>query len=287
MQSRRFTESLAKILDYEGGKIDDPHDPGGRTNQGVTQRTYDLYRESTGQPKADVFDMTDRERNEIYFDQYWSKIHGDSLPPGVDLVVFDGAVHSGPAQSIKWLQRALGDSYKGRPDGLIGMLTLQALNDYADHDDLIEKIADHRMAFLRQLKGWNRYRGGWVRRVGDVTSTGQQRARGGKGPYVLWHDDDLTEARQRAMSETAKDRPGGALANMSSGIGGVLAVGSQTVEDAKYSLMPYAANSRIVSIILGTLTVAGVCLLVAGIYFHIRSRRQAIERDKALGLDVV
>ena len=31
---------------WEGGKVDDPDDPGKRTNAGVTQKTYDEYRKS-------------------------------------------------------------------------------------------------------------------------------------------------------------------------------------------------------------------------------------------------
>ncbi|MFC0282394.1 glycosyl hydrolase 108 family protein [Camelimonas abortus] len=69
----------------------------------------------------------------IYRQQYWEKIRGDDLPPGVDYVVFDGAVNSGVAQSAKWLQRALGV----RVDGIIGNATIAACWDVKDHDALI------------------------------------------------------------------------------------------------------------------------------------------------------
>lgn len=42
-------------------------------------------------------------------------IHGDALPAGVDLVVFDGAVNSGLVQAAKWLQRALGEKVNWIP----------------------------------------------------------------------------------------------------------------------------------------------------------------------------
>lgn len=54
---------------------------------------------------------------------YWSLVKGDSLPPGVSYVVFDGTVNSGVGQSVKWLQRALGIA----ADGIVGPQTLNAV----------------------------------------------------------------------------------------------------------------------------------------------------------------
>lgn len=96
-----FTRSMPRILAHEGGKVDDPADPGGRTNQGVIQRVYDAYRIRIGLTPRDVYVMEASERDAIYEDQYWRAIRGDDLPAGLDYVVFDGAVNSGPARSIK------------------------------------------------------------------------------------------------------------------------------------------------------------------------------------------
>jgi hypothetical protein len=50
----RERESLAKVLVHEGGDVNHPADPGGPTNQGVTQRVYDAYRKGRGLPVRSV-----------------------------------------------------------------------------------------------------------------------------------------------------------------------------------------------------------------------------------------
>jgi len=46
MPSSAFETALPFVLRWEGGFVDHPADPGGRTNRGVTQRTYDAWRQS-------------------------------------------------------------------------------------------------------------------------------------------------------------------------------------------------------------------------------------------------
>lgn len=104
------------------------------------------------QPRS-VQKLTAPERDAIYRRQYWDAIKGDKLPAGVDYVVFDGAVNSGPKQSIKWLQRALGSAYRGQIDGVIGLATFAALEATEDHDALIDRICDRRMDRFSQHPG--------------------------------------------------------------------------------------------------------------------------------------
>src|SRR6218665_304282 len=135
-----FADALARVLVHEGGYVNHPRDPGGATNFGVIQRVYDGYRERKGQPTRSVKDITEFEVKEIYDRQYWQAIKGDKLPLGVSYAVFDGAVNSGPGQSIKWLQRALGVT----ADGALGEVTLSAVKNHPDHLKLISDICDRR-----------------------------------------------------------------------------------------------------------------------------------------------
>jgi lysozyme family protein len=48
MPSAAFEAALPFVLRWEGGFVDHPNDPGGRTNQGVTQKVYDDWRRRQG-----------------------------------------------------------------------------------------------------------------------------------------------------------------------------------------------------------------------------------------------
>ena len=125
-------EQKAALSSTRAARSTIPKDPGGRTNQGVTQRTYDAWRRSQGLPTRDVYLMADAERDAIYKGEYWTPVRGDDLPVGLDFCVFDAAVNSGVGQAGVWLQNALGDHYAGTVDGVIGAKTMQAVADYGD-----------------------------------------------------------------------------------------------------------------------------------------------------------
>jgi lysozyme family protein len=171
MSAADYAKALARILVYEGGKVDDIDDPGGRTNQGVTQRTYSAWRRSQNLPQQGVYAMADAERDVIYKHGYWDAVRGDALPVGVDFVVFDAAVNSGAGQAVKWLQAALGDHYQGQIDGVLGDKTLQAVEDFGDEAALIQEICSRRLATLQRLKTWSTFGRGWSARIANVQKT--------------------------------------------------------------------------------------------------------------------
>lgn len=181
-----FANSLARILVYEGGKVDDPRDPGGRTNKGITQATFTAWLRQQGKASADVYDITDADVATIYKNEYWARVSGDQLPVGLDLCVFDGAVNSGCSQSVKWLQQALGTDYKGAIDGLMGTQTLATISaqsgDEKSLEDLIGAYCSHRLATLQRLPTWGTFGAGWHSRIANVLKTADAWVAGADAP---------------------------------------------------------------------------------------------------------
>ena len=93
-------------------------------------------------------------------ERYWDKVKADELPAGLDYVVFDTAINSGPGRAVKLLQEVIGTT----PDGAIGPLTLRAVAAMPAAD-VINKYQDNRLLYLQSLPTWPTFGRGWARRV--------------------------------------------------------------------------------------------------------------------------
>jgi lysozyme family protein len=161
-----FAEALQKVLHHEGGFVNHPADPGGMTNLGVTKAVWEEWVRHPVDEKQ-MRELSASLVAPMYKTKYWDKIMGDELPVGVDYVVFDAAVNSGPGRAAKWLQACVGVEV----DGGIGPKTLAAVNAF-DTNQLIEDYAKRRLSFLMDLKHWETFGKGWSRRVAEVQKTG-------------------------------------------------------------------------------------------------------------------
>jgi lysozyme family protein len=157
-----FDACLTHTLKYEGGYVDHPADPGGATNLGITLATLRAWRDKPVS-KVDVRALTKSEAGAIYRNKYWNAVRGDDLPKGVDLVVFDWGVNSGPNAAIKALQKVVGVT----PDGYIGAVTLREVAK-ANPATLIKTLCDRRGSFFQSLKTFKVFGRGWMRRVTEV-----------------------------------------------------------------------------------------------------------------------
>ncbi len=101
-----FDRALVFVLKAEGGKVDDPADPGGRTAFGITQRTYDAFR-GIGNER-DVWLIESTETRAIYEVNYWRAGGCDALQWPTSLAHFDACVNLGVGQAGKLLARASG-----------------------------------------------------------------------------------------------------------------------------------------------------------------------------------
>lgn len=159
-----FDTCFDLMLAHEGGYIDHPKDPGGRTNHGVTQRVWEEW---LGRPvsEKEMRALTPTMVKPLYKRKYWDACRADDLVAGVDYVVFDVAVNSGPGRAIKFLQSCVGVTV----DGGFGPATLAAVKK-AEEDParLIELYCAKRLEFLQSLKTFETFGKGWSRRVQEV-----------------------------------------------------------------------------------------------------------------------
>ena len=161
--------ALAHVLAMEGGYSDDPYDPGGPTNKGITLRVYAEWQHvsvdavSFGALKDDLRRIPDSVVSDIYRARYWQPASCAKLPPALALMHFDAGVNHGVGTANRILQQALGVAV----DGDIGPETLSAVAS-GDLSQLLERYAELRRARYRALAHFWRFGRGWLARV-DTT----------------------------------------------------------------------------------------------------------------------
>ena len=163
-----FDDALAAVLHHEGGFVNHPSDPGGMTNLGCTKKVWEEW---VGH-QVDEHTMRNLKPADVaplYKARYWDKVHGDELPAGVDYVVFDAAINSGPGRAAKWLQEVVGVT----ADGAIGPGTMRAVMAHSA-PELVSAYQAKRLGFLQALPTWTTFGKGWGRRVHEVADAGMK-----------------------------------------------------------------------------------------------------------------
>lgn len=160
-----FQGALLRVLEHEGGFSDHPKDPGGATNLGVTLRTW---KEWVRRPVTveELKKLTPDTVAPLYEKKYWRMASCDSLPAGLDYLVFDFAVNAGPGRAIKTLQTAIG----AVPDGVVGPKTLAAISAVGTQK-AIELFTEERLKFYKSLHTFDVFGNGWTRRSEEAAES--------------------------------------------------------------------------------------------------------------------
>jgi len=165
----KFDIALSHVLAMEGGWTDDPHDPGGPTNKGITLAVYARERglgittENIGELKSALRTIPDSLVRNIYETRYWQPARCSALRPSLALMHFDASVNHGVGNAARFLQEALGVEI----DGEIGPIMLGAART-ADPRQALARYAAIRRRRYRALPHFWRFGRGWLRRV-DAT----------------------------------------------------------------------------------------------------------------------
>lgn len=136
-----FDEFGNQILKEEGGFVNDPNDPAGATNKGITLATFMQYGHDYNRDgKIDVSDLrllTNTDALAIYKRQYWDAMYGDKIidQSFADLYI-DHGINAGMSRATKMLQYLLNVYYHSNVgvDGVMGTQTLTALNSVLRRD---------------------------------------------------------------------------------------------------------------------------------------------------------
>jgi lysozyme family protein len=169
-----FNTFFPTLLGFEGGFVDDPADPGGATNKGITMKTFSgcaiglLGIEPTlGNLKA----LTNEQVGKIYKALYWDKVRGDDITlQELANIVFDFFVNAG-GNATKLLQNvmnATGAHPSVAVDGVIGPTTMQALQAL-DQKDVYRRYKLGRINYYKDMAANHpslaKFLNGWLNRV--------------------------------------------------------------------------------------------------------------------------
>lgn len=145
-----FDRAVELILKHEGGYVNDPDDPGGETNFGISKRSY---------PNENIKDLTRDRAKMLYKRDYWDRVRGDELPWPLAVIAFDMAVNAGVGTSIKLLQESLGVTV----DGALGPVTLQKAQ--AAGRAAVVKYSRLRIVRYSAMPGWGKFGKAWTQRT--------------------------------------------------------------------------------------------------------------------------
>ncbi|AFZ66055.1 glycoside hydrolase family 108 protein [Deinococcus peraridilitoris] len=144
-----FERALRFTLRWEGGKVDDPFDRGGRTNCGITQGTFNAWCKAQGRPPRDVWSITPAEVAAIYRQRYWNRVTAGRVWP-LNAVCFDIAVNHGPGNLGYMLKQAKAQVPMGTPN----MQTEIARELLVARGAFYRAIVRHNPTQLRFMRGW-------------------------------------------------------------------------------------------------------------------------------------
>lgn len=133
-----FNKFIERVLGAEGGYVNDPRDPGGETNWGISKRTY---------PKVDIKSLTRDGAIAIYQKDFWDAIEGDLLPPIVAFQLLDMAVNQGVDAANATNQMV--DDLSDDPVVQVALIIAERLDRYT------------------HLALFSTYGRGWTRRIAD------------------------------------------------------------------------------------------------------------------------
>jgi lysozyme family protein len=136
MEVNKLRVALRFVLRWEGGYVNDPKDPGGETNYGISKRSY---------PDEDIKNLRPERALYLYQRDYWNPIGGDNLPLPMCVVALDSAINCGVGRTTAWLR--------------------DAGNDWSR---VIDLRVNHYIGLVKRNPTLQKFMKGWLNRTNDL-----------------------------------------------------------------------------------------------------------------------
>ena len=146
-----FESAFDRLINSEGGYVNDPNDPGGETKFGISKRSY---------PNVDIKALTLEQAKAIYLRDFWQAGRMDEYDPAISFQVFDFAVNSGIQTALRKLQAAV----RVADDGYVGPVTVAAIKAMSVTDVIMRFVAQ-RLRYWTKLSNWPVAGAGWANRA--------------------------------------------------------------------------------------------------------------------------
>jgi lysozyme family protein len=175
MTAENFPVALAFVWragfdDPADGYHATPGDPGGGTFGGVIEATWaDAIK--AGIVGGTLAKASTAQLSAVLKTKFWG-VTCDSLPDGVDLLMFNGRMMSG---HFPWLYQQCCGFMGEDVDGWIGPETLKTSRS-RDPETLIDAVSGVHFAYLRGLPTWAEFGGGWTTRLEAAQTTARAMA---------------------------------------------------------------------------------------------------------------
>ena len=187
----------------DGRFSDDPYDPGGPTNRGVTLEVYANFKGQTidagSRPRliSELKSIPDATVEAIYRQRYFEPAQCPAFTAPLALMHFDAAVNHGVGAAIRMLQQVA----KVAIDGEIGSETLSAIGARS-LVDLIDDYAEIRRARYRALPHFWRFGRGWLKRVDATLALGKSWAEADGITRGLLEPAQIAKGESKMSNET-------------------------------------------------------------------------------------
>ena len=156
-----FDKIVEQIIKIEGGFVNDPKDPGGKTKYGISQKSF---------PHLNIEKLTKEQAAAIYKKYYWAPypFYEELKSPQIALKLFAAGINMGQKYANICMQRAVRSFKYLDTDGIIGPKSLDAINSIS-HKELIPAFNSECAGRYRMLCVKNpslkKFLNGWLNRA--------------------------------------------------------------------------------------------------------------------------